>query len=433
MSPQQPQDQLSEQATEPQADELAGKPRGRSTPPRAPRKRASQSIPPVLPLALLIEEYLRDLRRRSIAAKTIRDYQQVLRLAIAFWQQHFGRPPTLDDVTAKSAEAFLDHLLERGEIHWRHPEIPTGEPLARATLRTYVRTLKVFASWLADERQAYTPNNRLRRLAMPRPDRTHKQPLNAEEIAALVGVSDASTLMGTRDQAMVLTLLDAALRASELIDLAVGQVNLESGQLFIASGKGDKTRTVTVGKNTKRSLRRYALFREALLGAPANPAEPSFQTDAGTPFKYFGLRAWLVRLKKRAGVTRAFPHLLRHTSAIRTLEVPGSDLFTLKEKLGHADIATTLRYLNMTTEKLSERQRAFSPVDHIGVGGPKRALPPEKTDGRLWHQQPTTRRTPRGRGKTDAVSRDPFAPDGPRPARAASPPETATPASSAWQ
>lgn len=238
---------------------------------------------------------------------------------------------------------------------------------------------------------------------MPRPDRTHKQPLNTEEIAALVGACDVSTLMGTRDLALLLTLLDAGLRASELMQLTVGHVHLESGQLFIASGKGDKTRTVTVGENTKRALRRYALFREATLGAAASSQDVFFQTDDGRAFKYFGLRAWLVRLKTRAGVIRAFPHLLRHTSAVRTLEVPGSDLFTLKEKLGHADISTTLRYLHMTTEQLSERQRIFSPVDHLGVGGPKRAAPPEKTDGRLWHQRPTPRRaackgTPRPSG-----------------------------------
>ncbi len=361
--------------------------------------RTSTPAMPMLPLTLLLEEYARDLRRRNIAPTTIRDYQQVLQLAIAFWQQHFSRPPSLDDLTARSAEAFLDHLLERGKIHWRHPEVSTGQPLARASLRTYMRTLKIFASWLADLRQAYTPENRLTRLAMPRPDRTHKQPLNTEEIAALVGACDVLTLMGTRDQALLLTLLDAGLRASELIQLTVGHVHLESGQLFIASGKGDKTRTVTVGENTKRALRRYALFREATLGAAASSQDVFFQTDDGRAFKYFGLRAWLVRLKTRAGVIRAFPHLLRHTSAVRTLEVPGSDLFTLKEKLGHADISTTLRYLHMTTEQLSERQRIFSPVDHLGVGGPKRVAPPEKTDGRLWHQRPTPRRAARTKGQ----------------------------------
>jgi integrase/recombinase XerC len=380
--------QLSHQASDQRGDHPLDEAADRSTRRAATGKRPRTPAAPVLPLSLLIEEYGRDLRRRNIAPKTIRDYQQVLHLALGFWQRQLGRPPTLDDVTARSAEAFLDHLLERGKIHWRHPAVPTGQPLARASLRTYVRTLKVFASWLADPRQAYTPENRLARLAMPRPDRTHKQPLTAEEIAALVGTCDASTLIGTRDQALVLTLLDAGLRASELIQLTVGHVHLDSGQLFIASGKGDKTRTVTVGENTKRALRRYALFREATLGAPASTEDAFFQTDAGGPFRYFGLRAWLVRLKQRAGVMRAFPHLLRHTSAVRTLEVPGSDLFTLKEKLGHADISTTLRYLHMTTEQLSARQRTFSPVDHLGIGGPTRAAPPEKTDGRLWHQRP---------------------------------------------
>lgn len=95
---------------------------------------------PMLPLTLLLEEYARDLRRRNSAPKTIRDYQQVLQLAIAFWQQHFGRPPSLDDLTARSAEAFLDHLLERGKIHWRHPEVSTGQPLARVAAHLRAHT-----------------------------------------------------------------------------------------------------------------------------------------------------------------------------------------------------------------------------------------------------------------------------------------------------
>jgi hypothetical protein len=67
--------------------------------------------------------------------------------------------------------------------------------------------------------------------------------------------------------------------------------------------------------------------------------------------------------------------------------VPGSDLVTLQEKLGHADIATTRRYLHMTTAKLSERQRTFSPVDYLGLKGLMRLVPPEKTSGRMWKQR----------------------------------------------
>src|SRR5262249_41905451 len=155
-----------------------------------------------------------------------------------------------DDLTVRNGEAFLDHLLQRGKLHWRRPTQPTGKPLARETLRTYIRTLKVFGAWLAEPKQAYTATDQLALLALPRKDRTYKLPLNAEEIAALVNVCDASTLIGVRDLALVLTLLDGGLRASELIHLRVEHVNLESGQLFIASGKGDKSRMVAVGENT---------------------------------------------------------------------------------------------------------------------------------------------------------------------------------------
>jgi site-specific recombinase XerD len=192
-----------------------------------------------------------------------------------------------------------------------------------------------------------------------------------------------------------------------VIGLAVGHVNLEKGTLFIRFGKGQRSRTVAVGANTRRVLRRYAFLRDAShpLG-PATPDAPFFQTDDGRRFRYEGLRRWFTRLKLRAGVPRAFPHLLRHTSAVRTLEVPGSDLFTLKEKLGHADIATTMRYLKMTTEKLSERQRAFSPVDHLNLGGVRQLPPKAEATGHQWRKRTRSQPQPQPQS-TGRAEREP--------------------------
>jgi integrase len=183
----------------------------------------------------------------------------------------------------------------------------------------------------------------------------------------------------------------------------VGDVNLESGKLFIAAGKGRKSRTVTLGDTTTRLLRRYAFMRDASAGARSGPTDPFFLNKQGRAFRYEGLRQLLRRLKTRAGVDRAFLHLLRHTSAVRTLEVPGSDLVTLQEKLGHADITTTRRYIHMASATLSERQRAFSPIDHQGLSGLMRLVPPEKTDGRLFHKERHGRR--RQTGATPHASR----------------------------
>jgi integrase/recombinase XerD len=345
-------------------------------------------MPSALPLPLVVDEYARDLRRREIAPKTIANYTSILSYVIRIWTNQLWRAPTLDDFTVRQAEAFLDHLLEHGKDPSSHRRAE-GTKHSPATLRTYVRTLKVFSAWLAAPKQQYTAEHRLKLLAMPRKAKTYKRPLAVDEIQALVNACEVTTLLGTRDLAILLTFLDGALRASDLIHLEVRQVDLESGQLFVAEGKGKRTRLVTLGAETKRILQRYAFLRDATAGEKAAPEAPFFQTDVGTAFKYHGLRTWLVRLKHRAGVPRVFLHLLRHTSAVRTLEVPGADLVTLQEKLGHADIATTRDYLHMMEEQLSERQRTFSPIDHLKLSGLMRQPSPIPHVGRLWHKRVT--------------------------------------------
>src|SRR5262249_9547040 len=171
-----------------------------------------------------------------------------------------------------------------------------------------------------------------------------------------------------------------------------------------AGGGGGKGGRAAVGAEARRLPARFAFFGDARGGPPASPDAPFFRNLMGGPLRYEALRKWLGRLKRRAGVTRSFLHLLRHTSAVQTLEVPGSDLFTLQAKLGHADIATTRRYLRMTREQLSARQRTFSPIDHLGLDGLMRLESPEKCDGRLYHRRVTTPAPapkPRGRPRKE--------------------------------
>ena len=104
-----------EQHKHPQRDNQEPNPKGH-------RKPAYSRKQPALRLDLAIDEYERDLARRAISAETIRNYRKVLDLALRFWQDRFGRVPTLDDVTVRAGEAFLDHLRERGQlvpVAWR--------------------------------------------------------------------------------------------------------------------------------------------------------------------------------------------------------------------------------------------------------------------------------------------------------------------------
>ncbi len=273
------------------------------------RRVAQKPKLPALRLDLVVDEYERDLRRGRLSEKTVRNYAQALHLAARFWEERLGRPPTLDDFTLRQAEAFQDHLLERGKLPTSR-RYDTGPALSTESIRTYLRALKVFSSWLVAPKQRYTEENRLELLPLPKKEDTFKLPLEPHEVQALLDACDTLTVWGSRDLAILLTYLDGGLRAMDLAYLHVGQVNLETGTLFIASGKGNKSRTVTIGDHTKRILRRYAFLRDASTGHKAEADAPFFQNKHSRAFGYEGLRTLLRRIKRQAepkGLMRLVP------------------------------------------------------------------------------------------------------------------------------
>jgi integrase/recombinase XerD len=317
---------------------------------------------PELLLELIIEEFIFDTQQKTSDGSTPRAYRQPLRLFVRFLTEALGRPPWLSDFTLAAVQRWATSLQERPK--WERGGLSVGKkPLAVETRRTYLRTLRTFSNWLPRPPHTYCDEAPLKHLTLPRASQTYKLPLTEDEVTRLILAAKEDTVFGARDTAMLLFLMDSATRAMELCRLRIGDVTLQTGLVLVARGKGNKTRAVTVGDETRLALRRYAVMRDSQHGAVRSPEDPFFETVNGSFFTYYGLRSWLKRVSARAAVPRAHLHLLRHTSAVDTLDV-GADLRTLQLKLGHASIVTTQRYLNMASDRLSERQRAYSPIDH---------------------------------------------------------------------
>jgi site-specific recombinase XerD len=68
------------------------------------------------------------------------------------------------------------------------------------------------------------------------------------------------------------------------------------------------------------------------------------------------------QIGKHAGMAHLTPHVLRHTFASH-LVMKGVDLVTVKELLGHADIAMTMRYAHLAPDhrRLAVAKLDFSP------------------------------------------------------------------------
>jgi integrase len=165
-------------------------------------------------------------------------------------------------------------------------------------------------------------------------------PLSVDQVARFwAGFRNA------RDLAIVgLTLLEG-LRSQEVMDLNRDDLLLPEGQIRVR-GKGDKTRFLPLAPEAMQLLDHYLRLErpniptDALFVSLKGPARGARMTPAG-------LRSLFRYHRRTTGVKTANPHRFRHTFASDMLRA-GVSLPALMRLMGHANIQTTLAYINIT-------------------------------------------------------------------------------------
>jgi integrase len=193
------------------------------------------------------------------------------------------------------------------------------------------------------------------RVRIGRPDQIEKLPYTQEDIDKLLAVADL------RDTALVLTLLDTGMRASECTALDVG--DLDKQRLHIRKGKGRKARTVLLGERTAAAVGAYLAERGEL-----PPSAPLFASRTNRNMDgrltRSGLRRVLVLLADAAGVAGVHPHRFRRTFAVWSLR-NGMDIYHLQRLMGHEDLETLRGYLALVDDDLRRAHEKFGPVDRL--------------------------------------------------------------------
>jgi integrase/recombinase XerD len=150
----------------------------------------------------------------------------------------------------------------------------------------------------------------------------------------------------------------SGLRVSELVNLALADINLNQGFVRV-TGKGNKTRLVPAGGAAIEKIARFiADDRPQLVRDPAERA--LFLTERGRAMTRQGFWKSLRNYARRAGVRLPAgdisPHKLRHSFATHLVE-RGADLRAVQAMLGHADISTTQIYTQVSRARVLEQAR----------------------------------------------------------------------------
>lgn len=230
-------------------------------------------------------------------------------------------------------------------------EICREKGYASSSQGRLLMTLKVFFKFL--KREGYIETNIAHYLSHPKVWQIVPGVLSLTQVEKLIKEPNIKLPLEARDKAIIETLYGSGLRVSELCNLKINDVD---DDFVRVKGKGNKERIVPIGKKAIEAIDHYlSHYREG--------EDSSYLFITNRNKKMDRILVWkrLQFYAKRAGIVQKIsPHMLRHSFATHLLE-NGADLRVIQEMLGHANIATTDRYTQVSQKHLKNAFKNFHP------------------------------------------------------------------------
>lgn len=310
-----------------------------TTTPQRPRRRRARGILITTAISRFLE-YLQSYR--GYPDSTITAYRSDLTQFIAFLREKAPEISTPRDITRATTMEFALAL----------------SGLAPMTIRRKIACLSSFFSFLQDVGEMDA--NPTRRLRLPKKPREIPRAISLEDAQRLVTAAHTPW-----HRCLLVLLLTTGMRRSEATSIKLGDIDLDDGQLLV-HGKGAKERVVPLTAAAQSAIRNYLQVRHA------PNCDSLFVSQTGESIQGRIVNKMLNHVIGRAQLWhRAItPHTLRHTFATYLVR-NGTDIRTIQELLGHADIQSTARYLHSDTRT---KQSAVDRVSDLLMDLPEHQL-----------------------------------------------------------
>ena len=223
------------------------------------------------------------------------------------------------DIDDRVVRFFLTYLYQR--------------KLSRKSVARKISSLRTFYKYL--EREKITTSNPFLTVSLPKTEQTLPHFLYEEEIKELFSISDLTTPLGQRNQALLEIMYATGIRVSELVNLTIDAIDF-SLETILVMGKGRKERYIPFGSYAKDAISLYiSEGRQVLLKKNSAGTDYLFLNSNGKQLTTRGVSYILNKIVDEAATTiHIHPHALRHTFATHMLNA-GADLRSVQELLGH--------------------------------------------------------------------------------------------------
>ena len=282
-----------------------------------------------------------DDRKTYVSGKTLAFYLDNISKFVTFCHEHYASD-LMSDLPESVLKDYVLHLRTKKKFEG-HPFTPESDDVIKnSSVRTYTRAVKSFLNFCVQEH--YIKD--YKRVKMPRNDARQIIPLYDEEVTKIDQTFNMSSMMGLRDFCIVHLMLDAGFRSQEVINLKIQDVLFDKDALLVVNSKGSVSRIVIMCPFLKKHLSSYFdLYQRG-----SAPTDAVFiQINTKESINENVIKQYFARLKKKTGIDRLHPHLLRHTFATSYI-LGGGNLEMLRILLGHSDYDVTKNYLHLANQ-----------------------------------------------------------------------------------
>lgn len=298
-----------------------------------------------LPVAETVDylaEFEAHLRGRDISSATVRAYM-------------IGTKNFVEWFKLKTGKAFEPVIVTSFDVRlWRDEHL--AKTLAAASVNNYLSGLSAFMAWAKDAKYIEKdPTDGISGIKLQdkplkwleRPEqykllRAVDEHVQLGELRAAGDETAPSNLWPKRDKAIFYVLFGAGLRREEAASLDVGdiEINPRSGRLTVRQGKGNKTRAVSLNKDTRKALQAWLDVRSHVAG---DEETALFISQKGGRLSKRACAGRIYVLADRAGMEDVHPHTLRHCFG-KNLVDAGVGLERVAALMGHENLDTTRLY-----------------------------------------------------------------------------------------
>ena len=177
-----------------------------------------------------------------------------------------------------------------------------------------------------------------------------KRPVPHSEIAAVLNAIDRDTIAGKRDYAMILLSAVTGLRAIDIAELKLDDIDWRNGEIKIIQSKTEKPLALPLTTDIGTAIRDYILNGRPESNLPnvfLRIRAPIKKISRSIPYGQFN------QYRQRVGLPKCSFHGLRRALG-SNLVISGVPITTVAQVLGHSDIDSTKQYISLDTVHLKE-------------------------------------------------------------------------------